>query len=112
MLCLARVGNARHCAWIERYFVNDTPGTKISVNQTSQSTGRSAPKRRKVAAPGSPTSDPAPASATPIIAVSDVNYSVDVAGRPLHILKSVGFRIEAAEVVAIVGPSGSGKTSL
>jgi putative ABC transport system ATP-binding protein len=49
---------------------------------------------------------------TPLIDVSEVNYTVDVASRPLHILRNVGLRVEAAEVVAIVGPSGSGKTSL
>jgi putative ABC transport system ATP-binding protein len=48
----------------------------------------------------------------PIIAVSGVNYTVNVASHPLHILKNISFRVEPAEVVAIVGPSGSGKTSL
>ncbi|MHB1103435.1 MAG: ABC transporter ATP-binding protein [Devosia sp.] len=48
----------------------------------------------------------------PIIDVSGVNYTLYIASRPLHILKNITFRVEAAEVVAIVGPSGSGKTSL
>lgn len=48
----------------------------------------------------------------PIIEVADVDYTLDIAGRPLHILKKVGLKVEPAEVVAIVGPSGSGKTSL
>jgi len=47
-----------------------------------------------------------------IINASGVNYTLEIANRPLHILKNVGIRVEPAEVVAIVGPSGSGKTSL
>lgn len=48
----------------------------------------------------------------PIITVSGVNYTLEIAGKPLHILKNVGISVDPAEVVAIVGPSGSGKTSL
>lgn len=51
-------------------------------------------------------------TAAPIIDARDVDYSLEVAGRPLHILKRVSLRVEPAQVVAIVGPSGSGKTSL
>jgi putative ABC transport system ATP-binding protein len=51
-------------------------------------------------------------SITPIISVRDVQYTLDVASRPLHILKQVSMHVMPAEVIAIVGPSGSGKTSL
>ncbi len=54
----------------------------------------------------------AAAQNTPVIDARDVTYTVDVASKPLHILKGVSLRVERAEVVAIVGPSGSGKTSL
>ena len=47
-----------------------------------------------------------------IIDVRAVNYTLQVAGRPLHILKNVSLQTKPSEVVAIVGPSGSGKTSL
>ncbi|MEO9227868.1 MAG: ABC transporter ATP-binding protein [Devosia sp.] len=48
----------------------------------------------------------------PLVAVSDVDYTLSVGSVPLQILRNVSLRIQAAEVVAIVGPSGSGKTSL
>lgn len=49
---------------------------------------------------------------TPIIVANGVHYILDIASRPLSILKDVSFQVDAAEVAAIVGPSGSGKTSL
>lgn len=48
----------------------------------------------------------------PVISVANVHYSIDIAGKPLHILRDVSMRAETSEVVAIVGPSGSGKTSM
>lgn len=58
------------------------------------------------------TSGPLAPGAQPIVDASGVNYSLEVASQPLHILRNVALRVEASEVVAIVGPSGSGKTSL
>jgi putative ABC transport system ATP-binding protein len=54
----------------------------------------------------------ATADAGPLIRVTGVDYSVDIASQKLHVLKKVSLLVEPAEVVAIVGPSGSGKTSL
>lgn len=47
-----------------------------------------------------------------LIETTDANLHMMSGDEPLHILKDINLKIEAAEVVAIVGPSGSGKTSL
>ncbi|MBL8593462.1 MAG: ABC transporter ATP-binding protein [Devosia sp.] len=59
-----------------------------------------------------PNSSPRVSAAQPIVDASGVDYTLEVASQPLHILKNVSLRVEASEVAAIVGPSGSGKTSL
>jgi putative ABC transport system ATP-binding protein len=48
----------------------------------------------------------------PLVAVSDVDYTLKIGSAPLQILRKVSLEVAAAQVVAIVGPSGSGKTSL
>jgi putative ABC transport system ATP-binding protein len=60
------------------------------------------------------TSEPGPslASGSPLVSVSDVDYTLKVGSSLLQILHHVSLEVAAAQVVAIVGPSGSGKTSL
>ena len=88
------------------------PSAEASKQEAADSLGSSRPASYKIESGKDSESAPAPLPDTPIIAVSGVNYSLIVASEPLHILKNVAFRVEPAEVVAIVGPSGSGKTSL
>lgn len=87
-------------------------GAGVPNDQAAQSFGLSRPASQQIALGQDSESGSAPPSGTPVIAVSGVNYTLNIAERPLHILRNIAFRVEAAEVVAIVGPSGSGKTSL
>lgn len=82
--------------------VNDMVG---GSDQASQSSGSSV-SASQMHAHGSSS------SAGALIALSGVTYTLQIASRPLHILKTVDLQVQPAEVVAIVGPSGSGKTSL
>lgn len=88
------------------------PGAGTSKDQAAHSFGSSHPASQKNAFDKNSESGAAISPAPPIIAVSAVNYTLNIASRPLHILRNIAFEVEAAEVVAIVGPSGSGKTSL
>ena len=72
----------------------------------------SCPENHQIASNQEIDSRPSPQAAGPIVAVSRVSYSVQIASHNLQILKNITFHVGAAEVVAIVGPSGSGKTSL
>ncbi len=83
----------------------DTPGDRAAHSSSLAGAARHKTETAAVSAPGS-------APDAPIIAVAAVDYTLEIASRPLHILRNVTFRVEPAEVVAIVGPSGSGKTSL
>lgn len=108
---LARGSDARGLAGVKGvFFVKDTPDAGLSKGQSAPSLGPSSVASQGTVLRSTPVA--APPAGAPIIAISGVNYTVNVAGHPLHILKDIGFRVEPAEVVAIVGPSGSGKTSL
>ncbi|MEQ1901690.1 MAG: ABC transporter ATP-binding protein [Devosia sp.] len=92
--------------------MNDEPGTEAPKDQSAQSLGLAHPASQKSEGGKNARSGAAGAPQAPIIAVSGVNYTLDIAGRPLHILRNIELAVAPAEVAAIVGPSGSGKTSL
>ena len=92
-------------------FVKHTPDAKTVKDTPAHSLSTSNPASDNPV-PSNVSQPSALGSETPIVVASDVNYSVDIAGRPLQILKNVTLHVDAAEVLAIVGPSGSGKTSL
>ena len=87
-------------------------GAEGPKEQAAHSFGLPNPASQKNAFGQTSDSGATSPSETPIIDVSSVNYTLDIAGRPLHILKNVALAVQPAEVVAIVGPSGSGKTSM
>lgn len=86
------------------------PGDKTTKGAAVHSSSSSPPASDNPAPKR--VSQPAVVPRSPLVVASGVNYSVDIAGRPLQILKNVTLHVDAAEVLAIVGPSGSGKTSL
>jgi putative ABC transport system ATP-binding protein len=92
--------------------VNDTPSAQTSNDQVAHSFGFPRTASHKIAQSKDFDATAELPAGTPIIDASGVNYILDIASKPLHILRDVGLRVEAAEVAAIVGPSGSGKTSL
>jgi putative ABC transport system ATP-binding protein len=94
------------------YLVIETPGAQAPKDSAAQSLGLAATASHRVAPSEDSDLKTISPSLAPIIDVSGVNYSLNIASRPLHILRDVSFRVGASEVVAIVGPSGSGKTSL
>lgn len=46
------------------------------------------------------------------VVAEGIDYTLDVAGQKLRILRDCTLNVAAGEIAAIVGPSGSGKTSL
>ena len=48
----------------------------------------------------------------PVLAAHDLTKTFSSGGRPLTVLDSVSFSVDAGATCAIVGPSGSGKTTL
>ena len=108
---LLPVGELETSPGSKGYFVTDLPGAKASKS-AAHSLGLSGTASHSIALGQDSAGSPAPLTDTPIISVSDVTYTLNIASRPLHILRNVSFHVRPAEVVAIVGPSGSGKTSL
>jgi putative ABC transport system ATP-binding protein len=92
--------------------VKDMPSAEASKNQAAPSLDLSGAASHNIALDKDSDRGAESMPAPPIIDVSGVNYTLAIASQPLHILRNVAFRVEPAEVVAIVGPSGSGKTSL
>jgi putative ABC transport system ATP-binding protein len=53
-----------------------------------------------------------PATATPVIAMKDVELSLGDGASRVHILRGVSLSIGRGEAIGLVGPSGSGKSTL
>ncbi|MFE3292736.1 ABC transporter ATP-binding protein [Rhodococcus sp. NPDC059234] len=60
-------------------------------------------------APRSTASAP-PGSGAPLVAVEDLNLTLDVAGQKRLVLRDVSLTIERGEALALVGESGAGKS--